>query len=156
MGNRDIKDAEPRLQKVWAYVSTEFAKVYPDAPKFILSEVFRSEDLQRAYYAQGRDPLARVNSQRRLVGLGPITENDNRKKITFSKPGQSKHQKKPSKAIDILFVEGKVIVQDKKWYKILSDFIRAYDPSVTWGGDWNRNGRSDDEKFVDMPHHEVA
>lgn len=155
MGNRDINDADPRLQKAWEYVFANFAKAYPRAPKFILSEVYRSPDLQRAYYAQGREPIARVNSQRRLVGLAPITENENRRKVTNSKPGQSKHQQKPAKAIDILFVEGKTIVQDETYYRKMAHMIREFDPSITWGGDWNRNGRSDDERFLDRPHFEI-
>jgi hypothetical protein len=155
MGNRDINDADPRLQRVHAHVLAHFAALHPDFPKLILSEVYRSQDLQRAYYAQGREPVARVNSQRRLVGLAPITEDENRKKVTNSKPGQSKHQHKPSKAVDYLFVEGKAIVQDEKYYKALADFILTFDPTVTWGADWNHNGKSSDEKFVDRPHFEV-
>lgn len=27
--------------------------------------------------------------------------------------------------------------------------------TIRWGGDWNRNGRSDDEKFYDGPHFEL-
>lgn len=27
--------------------------------------------------------------------------------------------------------------------------------AIRWGGDWNRNGRSDDEKFYDGPHFEL-
>ena len=26
---------------------------------------------------------------------------------------------------------------------------------VRWGGDWNRNGRMEDERFVDLPHFEL-
>ena len=26
---------------------------------------------------------------------------------------------------------------------------------IRWGGDWNMNGRTEDEKFVDMPHYEL-
>jgi hypothetical protein len=155
MGNRDINDAVPRLQKVHAYVLANFAAAHPGFPKLILAEVHRSSDLQRAYYAQGREPLSRVNSQRRLVGLGPITEAENRKKVTNSKPGQSKHQKFPSEAVDYLFVDGKTIVEEPKYYQALAEFIRAFDPSITWGADWNRNGKTSDEKFIDRPHFEV-
>lgn len=155
MGNRDIKDATPRLQRVWAHVEKNFAKLHPDFPKLILAEVYRSPDLQRAYYAQGREPVARVNSQRRLVGLAPISEAENRKKVTNSKPGQSKHQRMPSEAFDALFVEGKTIVQDEKYYTALAVFIRDFDPEITWGADWNRNGKTSDEGFVDRPHFEV-
>lgn len=27
---------------------------------------------------------------------------------------------------------------------------------VRWGGDWNRNGRSDDERFLDLVHFELV
>lgn len=27
--------------------------------------------------------------------------------------------------------------------------------AIRWGGDWNQNGRSDDEKFYDGPHFEL-
>ena len=26
---------------------------------------------------------------------------------------------------------------------------------IRWGGDWNRNGRMEDERFVDLPHFEL-
>ncbi|MGV6989641.1 M15 family metallopeptidase [Testudinibacter sp. P80/BLE/0925] len=28
--------------------------------------------------------------------------------------------------------------------------------SIRWGGDWNENGRSDDERFYDGPHFELT
>lgn len=27
---------------------------------------------------------------------------------------------------------------------------------IRWGGDWNQNGKSDDEKFFDGPHYELV
>ena len=27
---------------------------------------------------------------------------------------------------------------------------------IRWGGDWNQNGKSDDEKFFDGPHYELT
>ncbi|TKT89474.1 M15 family metallopeptidase [Dyadobacter frigoris] len=158
MGNRDIKDADTRLQLAWAFILTEWPRLYPNSPLPFLSEVYRSPDLQRAYYAQGRDPLARVNSQRRLVNLAPITEEENRHKVTNSKPGQSKHQSLPSKAIDVLFVKPgtqREISQDINFYKALAKMVRGFNPEITWGADWNHNWRSDDERLVDMPHFEV-
>lgn len=157
MGNRDIKDAEPILQKVWAYVESDFTKAHPECPKPILSEVYRNPDLQRAYYAQGREPVARVNSQRRLAGLGPISEVENRKKVTNSKPGQSNHNFYPSKAIDMLFIEPgtKKISENRDWYLKLAKFVRAKFPEITWGADWNRNWKTEDERFLDQPHFET-
>jgi len=28
--------------------------------------------------------------------------------------------------------------------------------AIRWGGDWNQNGRSDDERFLDGPHFELV
>jgi hypothetical protein len=146
MGNRDINDAHPRLKKVWAFVAKEWPKRYPADPAPFLSEVYRSPDLQRAYYAQGREPIARVNSQRRLVGLGPLTEDENRRTVTNSKPGQSKHQKTPSEAIDISFARGKVLLDDPRLYQQLVRLIDEVDPAINWGGHF---------RFVDKPHFEI-
>lgn len=146
MGNRDIKDAHPRLQKVWAFVQTEWPLRYPDDPAPFLTEVHRSPDLQRAYYAQGREPVARVNSQRRLVGLAPITEDENRRKITNSKPGQSKHQRMPSEAFDAWFQRNKKLLDDPRLWKQLVELVHEFDPSIVWGGTFS---------FVDKPHFEI-
>lgn len=146
MGNRDIEDAVMLLQKLWAFIMLEWPKRYPNDPLPFLTEVHRSADLQRAYYAQGREPVARVNSQRRLVGLGPITEDENRKTVTNSKPGQSKHQKTPSEAIDIWFQKNKKLLDDPRLWKQLVDLVHEFDPSIVWGGNF---------KFVDKPHFET-
>jgi hypothetical protein len=146
MANRDINDAHPRLQKAWAFIVKEWSKRYPGDPVPFLSEVYRSPDLQRAYYAQGRDPLARVNSQRRLVGLGPLTEDENRRTVTNSKPGQSKHQRQPSEAIDISFAKGKQLLDDPRLYKQLVKLMDEADPAINWGGHF---------RIVDKPHFEI-
>ena len=146
MGNRDIKDAVPRLQKLWAHIAKEWPKAYPNDPMPFLTEVHRSRELQLAYYAQGRDPLARVNSQRRLVGLAQITEDENRRTVTNAKPGQSKHQRLPSEAIDIMFAKGKVLLNDARLYEQLYRMAMDFDPKIDWGGHF---------RFVDKPHFEV-
>ncbi len=157
MGNRDINDAVPALQKAWAHVKANFTEAHPNYPPFILSEVYRSPDLQRAYYAQGREKVAIVNSLRRAVGLAPISELENRKKVTNSRPGTSKHQQTPSKAIDILFIEpvSKRIAENPEFYTAMARMIREFDPGITWGADWNRNWKTSDERLIDMPHFEV-
>lgn len=112
-----------------------------------LTEVYRSPDLQRAYYAQGREKIAIVNSLRRAVDLSPITEDENRRKVTNSKPGQSKHQRLPSEAIDIWFAKGKQLVDDPRLWAQLSKLIREFDPEIVWGGHF--------KTVVDKPHFEV-
>lgn len=145
-GNRDIKDADPRLQKAWAFVQAEWPKRHPKDPVPFLTEVYRSPDTQRAYYAQGREKVAIVNSLRKAVGLPPIGEAENRRTITNAKPGQSEHQQLPSHAIDIWFSRGKNLVDEPKLWKQLVKMIRDYDPGIKWGGLF---------KFRDKPHFEI-
>jgi hypothetical protein len=155
MNNRDIRDAHKRLQLAWEYVEQQWPIRYPHDPRPVLNDVYRSPDVQRAYYAQGREKLANVNSLRRAVGLAPLTEDENRKKVTWALAGQSKHQRKPSEAIDVYFFRGKKISDEFRLYKQYADLMREFDPKIRWGGDWDSDGRSDDEKKLDMPHCEI-
>lgn len=48
---------------------------------------------------------------------------------------------------------------DKKRFEQMATVIlntaKKMGVHVRWGGDWNENGRSDDEKFYDGPHFEL-
>ena len=146
--NRRIEDADSRLQKVWGFVSS-LTLLFGGKGKYLLAEVYRSADMQKAYYAQGRRPTKEVNSLRRLVNLAPITEQENRRKVTNSQSGQSKHNQYPSKAIDILILdENGKISNDFDEYKHLAEKIKAFDETIKWGGDWKSS-------LVDLPHFEV-
>lgn len=146
-GNRDIRDADPRLQKAWAYVESEWPKRHPLDPKPFLTEVYRSPDTQRALYAQGREKIAIVNRLRQFVKLPPISEAANRKIVTNAKPGQSKHNALPSHAIDIWFKRGGVLLDEPKLWEQLVKMIRDYDPGIKWGGLFRT--------VVDKPHFEI-
>lgn len=56
-------------------------------------------------------------------------------------------------------VNGAIPWNDKAKFKAVSDavFLAAKELNIRirWGGDWNENGRSDDEKFYDGPHFEL-
>jgi hypothetical protein len=154
-GNRDIRDAHERLQLAWGFVQSEWPKRHPKDPMPFLTEVYRSPDVQRALYAQGREKLANVNSLRRAVKLPPLTEDENRRKVTWAMPGHSKHNPLPAEAIDAMFARGKVLLDDVRLYKQYADLMREFDPKIRWGGDWDGDGRSDDERKLDMPHCEI-
>lgn len=70
---------------------------------------------------------------------------------------KGRHNVFPSQAIDV------AIDFDPGPGKHLSWDAAAYEPfavlapkhGLVWGGDWNGNGRSDDERFVDRPHLEL-
>lgn len=53
--------------------------------RIIITQTLRSAEEQASYYAQGRVALAEVNRIRKTAGLGPITEAENKKKVTNAK-----------------------------------------------------------------------
>lgn len=72
---------------------------------------------------------------------------------------KSKHNKKPSLAIDIAPVtNGTIDWGNFKAFKDLAKVVlhtaESLDIKIRWGGDFNMNGIADD-KFVDMPHYEL-
>lgn len=74
---------------------------------------------------------------------------------------QSAHNYKPSVAVDVLPYPFKGW-NDKdihKELKVIAGVVLAvakeFNIPVRWGADWNMNGRTDDEKFVDSPHFEL-
>lgn len=151
--NRDIALCVPRLQAVWAYLKEQYAARYPEAPRIILVETFRSAAVQTAYYAQGRQPLAEINRLRALAGLEPIGPTDAKRKITYKPAGHSKHERMTAdlqpaaQAFDIGFVQGGKMVWDAVNYQRAARIATAQFHDVIWGGDW--------KGLVDLPHFEV-
>lgn len=153
--DRNINNAVPALQAAWKLVQAEWAITFTGNIRPVLVEVHRSAATQKAYFAQGRYSLGMVNKLRAEAGLPALSAEQNRRVITYRREGSSKHEFFPSRAIDILLMKGSEIVNDPIWYRRLADMIRAHNPNITWGGDWDGDQRMDDEKFVDMPHFEV-
>lgn len=52
-------------------------------------------------------------------------------------------------AVDIIH-KTKLWGASDKWWRTLGRIGRSH--GLLWGADWNNNGRSDDERFVDRPH----
>jgi peptidoglycan LD-endopeptidase CwlK len=62
---------------------------------------------------------------------------------------QSKHNKKPSIAVDVLpypFKGWDNLEDFRRFAEVVKETAKEYDIDVVWGGDW---------KFVDMPHWEL-
>ena len=152
--NREIGNAVVALQKAWAFVRLEWVRAFPFGPTLILAEVFRAPETQAAYHAQGRKPLEEVNRLRKVADLAAINASEN-KVVTYRQAGTSKHELLPSRAIDIMVMKNGQISNDPIYYRKLADLLRAHNPKIVWGGDWDGDQRSDDEKFVDMPHFEI-
>ena len=76
---RDIKMLIPIVQLAWMEVEAELESL---GIEIKVVETLRLPATQRAYYAQGREPLHIVNGKRKMVGLGDITEEQNERVIT--------------------------------------------------------------------------
>lgn len=126
---RDIDALDPRMRdKVILLLDLlEEKKI-----EYAIIETRRSEDVQKAYFAQGRETLAEVNKKRKNAGLWEITEAQNRKKITWTL--KSKHL--DGLAIDIGLRKGDAILWSapfSEWEKIgeLGELV-----GLKWGGRW--------------------
>lgn len=77
-----------------------------------------------------------------------------RTKVHF---GNSAHNWSPSVALDIcpLPVDWKNTKPFVALSKIILRLAAEMKIPVRWGGDWNMNGKTSDEKFVDQPHYEL-
>jgi len=79
--NRNISALKPKLaEAVRLFLSRCEEKGY----KVLIIETDRSQVVQNAYYAQGRESLDEVNRLREIAGLAPIKDRENNK-ITNAK-----------------------------------------------------------------------
>ena len=70
----------------------------------------------------------------------------------------SLHNKEPSLAVDL--APYPVDWKDRAQFARLAGYVQAVADDlgikIRWGGDWDQDGRTADERFVDMPHFELA
>ena len=76
---RDIKALAPIMQ---SRVNRFLLECKRQGVKVAIIETVRSEDVQKAYYAQGRESLETVNELRKKAGLYLLSESENKKIIT--------------------------------------------------------------------------
>ena len=124
---RDIKDANPSLQAAWNEISAQWNKENPDDQVF-LTCVHRTNEEQAELYAQGRTKPGKI--------------------VTHAEPGESKHNRKPSDAIDVAFKDktGKINWSPELFKRFATKMKGKY-PKVKWGGDF--------KSFKDLPHFEI-
>jgi peptidoglycan L-alanyl-D-glutamate endopeptidase CwlK len=70
----------------------------------------------------------------------------------------SKHNSYPARAMDLVPypVDWTDLDRFRKLAAVVKQVAAELGVSLVWGGDWDGDGRTDDEKFVDMPHFELA
>ena len=156
--HRDINLLEPKLKK--AVVDTFNALEYLGI-EALISETLRDDDVQIAYYAQGRKPLAEVNELRKKAGLYLLTESENSKVVTHCDGinTKSNHQTRDASglgyAIDI--VPAKVDSNGNKtfWWTAPQDVWKSIGEVAEANGlDWCYGGKGNHWGW-DSPHYEL-
>lgn len=134
MPSRKLSDAHPLLQEAFLSAKTEFERIYPEY-RVILTCTHRSNQEQADLYAIGRTKPGR--------------------KVTNAKPGQSKHNKLPSDAIDVAFLHR--IENKLSWniglFKRFYDLMISVNPVIRWGAHVNHGGSF--KSINDAPHYEI-
>ena len=80
-----------------------------------------------------------------------------REKKSKLKFPQSKHNSLPSKAVDVVPypIDWNDIKRFHDFGKYVLKIAKAMDINIRWGGDWDMDGETKDEKFIDLPHFEI-
>ena len=116
---------------------------------YVVIETKRDVDVQRAYYAQGRQPLAAVNELRKAAGLHLISEAENANKITECDGITHKSKHQFGKAIDVAPADktGRPLwnAPTAAWEQI---GVIAENCGLVWGGRW--------KDLPDSPHIEAT
>ena len=137
-----LDDLRPKTKKLCELWIEECRK---NGINLVVTQTFRSTELQEAYYSQGRELLEIVNLKRKKVGLDKITEKEN-KIVTKAAPGKSPHNWKM--AWDFVpLVDGKpawnrLDLFDKAGAIARKMNYQGY--SLEWGGDF--------KTIKDKPH----
>ncbi len=127
MTSRKLTDLHPDLQKAFTKAVADWNRLYPTAPKPILTCTFRDGAEQNRLYAQGR------------TTPGPV--------VTWVRAGGSAHNYLPALAFDVAFVLGKKTDWNNRWFDLFAPLVLAYG-GIGWGGNWT--------KKRDRPHFELA
>lgn len=139
--SRNVNDLTPKCKQLHDAFNVKMKEKGLD---YTVTCTARLENVQIALYAQGRDTLKNVNTLRYKAGLDPITEDENKKKVTWTLT--SKHivndANPKSRAFDIALKgkDGKIhydvkadINEDNK-----ADYLQigdiAKEVGLIWGG----------------------
>jgi peptidoglycan L-alanyl-D-glutamate endopeptidase CwlK len=116
----------------------------------------RSAAEQTALFAQGRQPLAELNQLRKLAGLPAFPAGSAEAKRVVTWVTTSRHMELPSGALDVALLQADgSVTWDAGALEKFARLMKAADARVRWGGDWDGDGDTADEKSPDRPHFEV-
>ena len=150
--HNELELLHPSLAAVYAEAKAAYLAAHPGGLRPRLGETYRPANVQLAYHAQGRKPLAAINALRHIAGLDPIGTVEAGRVITNALPGQSAHGFNPARAFDVqmLKLTGEVDWSDAP-YVVFAGFVKAAAAklavAVSQGAYWPR--------FKDFPHVEL-
>ncbi|MHB8096055.1 MAG: M15 family metallopeptidase domain-containing protein [Erysipelotrichaceae bacterium] len=123
----------------------------------VVNETLRTNEVQKAYYAQGREPIEDVNILREQAKLYRLTKKENKNKITNVKEISTTKGHGAGLAMDVI-PDGNWNSPKNKWgiielcviesnikYQIELEKIKS---EIVWGGKW--------KKLNDCPHIELV
>ena len=124
--------------------------------RIVITECLRTAEEQTALYAQGRMALTEVNRLRKIAGMPPITELQNRRTVTKAKTvADSFHGYGLAFDIAVVSPDGKQIDWTDKsdWNEDgINDWLEvgrlATKMGIDWGGNWT--------SFPDTPHYQCT
>jgi peptidoglycan LD-endopeptidase CwlK len=123
------------LNQLYPYIKYLAEKLIEEAKKIGITinvtQTYRSTTYQNSLYAEGRTTKGVV--------------------VTNCKGGTSPHEFHI--AFDICIIEnGKAVWSNPDKYNKVGAIGRSL--GLIWGGDWDSDGRSDDQDFTDRPHYQ--
>lgn len=125
--SRDLRTAHPELARRFLSLAAAYKRTFPNRD-LIATCIYRSPEEQHRLYLQGR-----------FGNPGAIVTNCDGRKT------RSQHNFFPSRAIDVVVVDGGKTVWAEEVYWPLGALARECD--LEWGGHW--------EKFKDYPHFQL-
>lgn len=182
--NNSIADLDPDLKLCYEEAKADWKRDYPAGPWPELNETARSEQVQDAYFARTREPVAEVQRLYKEAGLYDIGAKEAATWATNAKFGQSAHNAKAdeySGALDVrmrvltlakpatattpaVYVASKQVTWESKYFTAFGGYMikaasrllaaKKITDKIVWGGDWNQNGNLRDDKRPDLPHFE--
>jgi hypothetical protein len=157
--SRDVRDLTPELQEK----EQEFAlKMLEAGLPFAITCTLRTKNEHVALYAQHREPLAAVNELRRVAKLPPITEEENKKCVTWTL--NSRHfagKDGKARAFDFVLLKANKPTWDIKCDiddDDIPDYIEAgaiaKSIGLIWGGDFKdkKGDPAPDMVHVELPN----
>lgn len=137
--SRDLAHAHPELRRRYLALKADFEAT--TGRQLHETCTYRSPKIQQALYKKGRRGIA---GERKVTNVDGVTT-------------KGRHNVYPSQAIDTCVDvdpgPGKAVVWDLAAYAPLGPLARKH--GLRWGGDWDGDGSSADERFIDAPHLEL-